>query len=117
VADLLAGAVSTGKSSDPAEGVLRNNMLSIYIAPQVYDAAGAIAREVSRFLAWMKASRPSRPATPVLLPGEIERRTRSARLAQGILLDGKTWEEFVAAAASVGIARAEVAAIVEAREA
>jgi hydroxycarboxylate dehydrogenase B len=46
-----------------------------------------------------------------------ERRSRSARLAQGILLDGKTWEDLVAAAASVGIARAEVAAIVEAREA
>ena len=37
VVDLLAGALSTGKSSDPGDTVLRNNMLSIYIAPAVYD--------------------------------------------------------------------------------
>ena len=37
VVDLLAGALSTGKSSDPDDTVLRNNMLSIYIAPAVYD--------------------------------------------------------------------------------
>ena len=40
VTDLLAGAVSTGKSSDADDPILRNNMLSIYIAPAVYDAGG-----------------------------------------------------------------------------
>ena len=33
VTDLLAGAVTTGRSSDPDDTVLRNNMLSIFIAP------------------------------------------------------------------------------------
>ena len=40
VTDLLAGAVSTGRSSDPDDPVLRNNMLSIYIAPAVYAPDG-----------------------------------------------------------------------------
>lgn len=104
VTDLLAGAITTGKSSDPADGVLRNNMLSIYIAPQVYDAEGIVALEVARFIAWVKASPPMRPGAPVLLPGEIERKTRAERTAQGIPLDDKTWNDLLAAAASVGVA-------------
>ena len=40
VTDLLAGAVSTGRSSDADDPILRNNMLSIFIAPAVYDADG-----------------------------------------------------------------------------
>ena len=68
IADLLAGAISTGRSSDPEDTVLRNNMLSIYIAPAVYDSEGAVPREIARFVAWVKASPPSVPGEPVLLP-------------------------------------------------
>ena len=116
ITDLLAGAISTGRSSDPADRVLRNNMLSIYIAPQVYDAEGAVAREVSRFVAWVKTSPPARPDAPVLLPGEVERNTRAARLARGIPLDDKTWADLMAAAASVGIGRDETEAMLSAGE-
>ncbi len=107
VTDLLAGAIATGKSSDPADRVLCNNMLSIYIAPEVYDAQGTVAREVARFLAWVKASPPLRPGEPVLLPGEVERQTRAERIAKGIPVDDKTRDDLVAAATSVGIARHE----------
>jgi uncharacterized oxidoreductase len=112
VTDLLAGAMSTGKSSDPADNVLRNNMLSIYIAPNVYDAEGAVAREVTRFVAWVKASPPLRSDAPVLLPGEVERKMRAERTAQGIPLDDKTHADLLAAAASVGISNAGAAAMV-----
>jgi uncharacterized oxidoreductase len=104
VTDLLAGAISTGKSSDPADSVLCNNMLSIYIAPNVYDAEGTVAREVARFVAWVKASPPLNPDAPVLLPGEVERATRSERVTQGIPIDDKTRADLLAAAASVDIA-------------
>jgi uncharacterized oxidoreductase len=105
VTDLLAGAISTGKSSDPADDVLRNNMLSIYIAPEVYDAQGAVAAEVARFVAWVKASPPARPDTPVLLPGEVERMTRAERAAHGVPVDDKTCADLTAAAVSVGLTR------------
>jgi uncharacterized oxidoreductase len=111
VTDLLAGAISTGKSSDPADEVLRNNMLSIYIAPDVYDAQGSVAAEVARFLAWVKASPPLHAGARVLLPGEIERRTRAERTAKGISVDEKTWSDLLAAAASVGIASDRAAAL------
>jgi uncharacterized oxidoreductase len=114
VVDLLAGAISTGRSSDPNDTVLRNNMLSIYVAPDVYDTGGAVAREAARFVDWVKASPPATPGQPVLLPGEVERMTRARRLAEGIAIDDKTWTDLIGAAESVGIAPAKAAAMIDA---
>ena len=108
VTDLLAGAISTGRSSDPEDTVLRNNMLSIYIAPRVYDAQGGVVAEIARFVAWVKASPPARPDAPVMLPGEVERTTRAERERHGIALDDTTRADLVAAATSVGLARERV---------
>ena len=103
VTDLLAGAVSTGRSSDPADEVLRNNMLSIYIAPGVYDHDGHVLAEARRFIDWVKASPPSRAGEPVLAPGDVERRMRKQRLAEGVPIDDKTLADLLEAAQSVGI--------------
>ncbi len=101
--DLLAGAITTGRSSDPADTVLRNNMLSIFIAPAVYDGNGGVLAEAKRFVEWVKASPPLVPGRPVLGPGDVERQTRAARLAGGVPLDETTWNDLLAAARSVGI--------------
>ena len=110
--DLLAGALTTGKSSDPQDTVLRNNMLSIYIAPQVYDTDGTVSDEVSRFLRWVKASPPAFPGHPVMLPGEVECTSRAVRATQGIPIDDKTWGDLVATAESVGISGAAAGKLV-----
>jgi hydroxycarboxylate dehydrogenase B len=115
VTDLLAGAISTGRSSDASDTVLRNNMLSIYIAPAIYDAEDAVAAEAARFVERVEASPPAKPGAPVLLPGDIERTTRAQRLAGGIPLDETTWVDLVAAAASVGVAPPEADALAGAR--
>lgn len=111
VTDLLAGALTTGRSSDPADNVLRNNMLSIVIAPAVYDPAGAVLQEVRRLVEWVKASPPAVPGQPVLAPGDIERTTRERRLRDGIPLDDTTWHDLLAAAASTGVDAARAAAL------
>ncbi len=103
VTDLLAGAVSTGRSSDPDDTVLRNNMLSIYIAPAVYDPEGNVVREARRFIDFVTSSKPAKAGEPVLAPGDVERRNRAARLASGVPLDDKTFADLIAAAASVGV--------------
>jgi uncharacterized oxidoreductase len=110
--DLLAGAVTTGRSSDPDDTILRNNMLSIYVDPSVYDREGVVLAEAHRFVEWVKASPPAKAGEPVLAPGDIERRTRAARLAGGVPLDDKTWQDLIDAARSVGIDEARAAAIV-----
>ena len=101
--DLLAGAVTTGRSSDPEDPILRNNMLSIFIDPSVYDRDGVVLVEARRFVEFVKDSPPADPRSPVLAPGDAERRTRAARLAQGVPLDDKTWQDLIDAAATVGI--------------
>ena len=112
ITDLLAGAVSTGRSSDPDDPILRNNMLSIYIAPNVYDPDGGVLREARRFVDFVKASPPAREGEAVLAPGDVERRNRASRLAQGVPIDDKTWADLIAAAASVGIDRTRAEALV-----
>ena len=111
ITDLLAGAITTGRSSDPDDDVLRNNMLSIFIAPAVYDPTGGVLAEARRFVDFVKASPPVTPGRPVLAPGDVERRNRAARLADGVALDDKTWSDLLVAAASVGIAADRFAAI------
>jgi len=113
VTDLLAGAVSTGRSSDPDDGVLRNNMLSIYIDPAVYAPDGSVMTEARRFVDWVKASPPMRAGEPVLAPGDIERRTRAMRMRDGVPIDDKTLEDLIAAAESVGIAAHEARAMLD----
>ena len=103
VTDLLAGAVSTGKSSDANDPILRNNMLSIYIAPAVYDDAGVVAREARRFVDFVKASPPLKAGETVLAPGDVERTNRAARIESGVTIDDKSWADLLAAAASVGV--------------
>ena len=110
--DLLAGAVTTGRSSDPDDTILRNNMLSIYVDPSVYDRDHVVLAEAQRFVEWVKASPPARAGEPVLAPGDVERRTRAARLEGGVPLDDKTWQDLVAAAQSVGIDAARASRLV-----
>jgi uncharacterized oxidoreductase len=111
ITDLLAGAITTGRSSDPDDDVLRNNMLSIFIAPAVYDPTSGVLAEARRFVDFVKASPPVTPGQPVLAPGDVERRNRAERLANGVALDDKTWSDLLVAAASVGIAADRFAAI------
>jgi uncharacterized oxidoreductase len=113
VTDLLAGAVSTGRSSDPDDVVLRNNMLSIYIDPAVYAPDGSVMTEARRFVDWVKASPPMRAGESVLAPGDIERRTRAMRVRDGVPIDDKTLEDLIAAAESVGIAAREARAMLD----
>ena len=111
--DLLAGAITTGRSSDPADKILRNNMLSIFIAPAVYDGDGAVVAEARRLIDWVKSSPPLVPGQPVLGPGDVERRTRETRLVNGVPLDDKTLSDLFAAARSVGIEAAPARAMIE----
>ncbi|MEO8305374.1 MAG: Ldh family oxidoreductase [Betaproteobacteria bacterium] len=103
ITDLLAGAVTTGRSSDPDDAILRNNMLSIYIAPNVYDPGNGVAAEARRFVDFVTASPPAKAGEPVLAPGDVERRNRAARLEKGVPLDDKTLADLFKAAATVDI--------------
>jgi uncharacterized oxidoreductase len=103
VTDLLAGAMTTGKSSDADDPILRNNMMSIYIDPAVYDDGGRCRPRSAAVRRLREGVGAANAAEPVLAPGDVERRNRAARRLSGVTIDDKSWADLLAAAASVGI--------------
>jgi uncharacterized oxidoreductase len=86
-------------------------MLSIYIAPDVYDGGG-VGHEARRFVDFVKASKPAQAGEPVLAPGDVERRNRKARLGSGVTIDDKSWADLLAAADSVGVDARQIESII-----
>ncbi|MBY0230487.1 MAG: malate/lactate/ureidoglycolate dehydrogenase [Gemmataceae bacterium] len=103
--EVLAGALTGGGCSDPAKaGRVVNGMLSIYLDPSRFRDSADYAAEIERFTAWVKSSAKAAPGGDILMPGEIEARTKAARLRDGIDLDETTWAQIEATGKSVGAA-------------
>jgi hydroxycarboxylate dehydrogenase B len=105
--EILAGALTGGGSTHPQNataGRLVNNMLSIVFDPAAFCGVDAFAADVARFAGWVKASPPAATGGEVLLPGEIERRTRATLLRDGILLDAATRRQIAEKAQALRVA-------------
>ncbi len=88
--EIFAGALSGGQTSNPnnvTAGRLVNNMLSLVFDAEAFCGAQAFNAEIARLAAWVKASPPIMSGGEVLLPGDIERRTRARLERDGIALD------------------------------
>lgn len=104
VCEILAGALTGGGCSNPKNaGRVINGMFSIYLNPQVFQSDPGYSAEVDRFIAWVKSSAKATPDGEILMPGEIEERTKAKRLKDGIDIDATTWGQIVDAAKSVGV--------------
>jgi hydroxycarboxylate dehydrogenase B len=104
ITEILAGALSGGGASNPANaGRLANGMLSIYLAPNFFQDNQYFAQEVDRFVSWVKSSKKAQPEGDILMPGEIEDRTKAQRTRDGIELDENTWNNIVEVGRSVGV--------------
>jgi uncharacterized oxidoreductase len=102
--EVLAGALTGGGCSNPVNaGRVLNGMLSIVIDSSVFLSDAAFAAEIQRFIGWVKSSAKTTPDGEILMPGEIEERTKARRLSDGIDIDDTTWSQIVATAASVGL--------------
>jgi uncharacterized oxidoreductase len=111
ICEVLAGALTGGGSTHPDNPTARrltNNMLSILIDADSLPGTEAFAADVIRLKAWIKGSPPVEPNGEVLLPGEIERRTRAEREKSGIHLDDATREQLGDAATAVGLPRRKI---------
>jgi hydroxycarboxylate dehydrogenase B len=109
--EVLAGALTGGGSShpdNPSADRPINGLLSILIDPEAMAGSEALAADLDRLTEYVTASPPATPGGKVLLPGEIERRTRAERLAHGIPLDPNTLDQLRGAARSVGVAEAAI---------
>lgn len=109
--EILAGSLTGGGSSHPdnpnADRPI-NGLLSILIDPERMAGTDAMVRDLERLTGWVKASPPATPGGEILLPGDVERRTRAERRANGIPLDLNTLAQLRAAASSAGVPDDEI---------
>ncbi len=92
VIELLAGALTGNLCSHPDHmWHVVNGMLSIVMDRRCFGDDAAFFGEISRFVEFVKTSRTVRPDGQILVPGEIEQRTKAQRLRDGIELDDVTW--------------------------
>ncbi len=111
ICEVFAGALTGGRTVQPGherKGSVLNNMLSVLVDPSALGEPDAIADEVGAFMAYLKASPPAPGVTEVLAPGEPEARARTERGADGIPIEPMTIDQLRDAAASVGLAAADV---------
>jgi hydroxycarboxylate dehydrogenase B len=104
--EILAGCLTGGPTSGPIPGGKRsrigNGMLSIYLQPGHFGAAH-FAEAAREYALYVKASRPATPGGEVLVPGEVEARTRAIRTRDGIPLQVDTWAAILETARSLGL--------------
>jgi uncharacterized oxidoreductase len=102
--EVLAGALTGGGCSNPLHADrVANGMLSIFVDTSYFQTDSAFAAEMDRFITWVKSSAKTRPDGEILMPGEIEERTKVHRLREGIEIDETTWSQFLATARSMGV--------------
>jgi len=107
ICELLGGALSgNGATSSPRR--FANGMVAIYLDPARVDVGAVFDGEITRYIDFVKASRPAAGQGGVLIPGEPEARMRAERMAKGVPLPDDTWAAIAATARDVGIAEAEI---------
>ncbi len=105
--EIFAGALSGGQTTNPdnaTAGRLVNNMLSLVFDAEAFCGADAFRAEIARLAAWVKASPPAVSGGEVLLPGEIERRTRVRLERDGIPLDVMTRRQIATSVSALNVA-------------
>ena len=104
-AELLAGVVGSGGTSNPATAhldTIRNNMLSVVIDPASLVEGEWMEREFDTIVDYVTSSPPANPDEPVLVAGDPERMTMEKRLVEGIPVDPVTWDGILEAGELVG---------------
>lgn len=100
--EILGGAL-TGAGATGPDKPFGNGMFSLYIDPAVIDPAGLFPAEAQSYIDYYTSSRPVDPTHPVLVPGDMEAMTRSARLADGVPLPPAIWQLLVDVAGRLGV--------------
>jgi uncharacterized oxidoreductase len=90
----LVGGALAGTGTSGEQGAAANGTVLIALDPTAF--AQDFDEEAQAFLAALAATKPARGFDAVLVPGEIERRTRARRAQEGVPLPAATWSELQA---------------------
>ena len=103
VAEILAGALTGSGCTTPGKTQLEQGMLSIILDPAAFGVRDEFPTEAHRFIEFVKSSEKVSPDAEILVPGDVERRNRKERTANGIELDEKTWGQLVEVARDLNV--------------
>ena len=103
--EVLAGFLGgAGTPSLPESGyVVGNGVFFIVLNIEAFRPLSDFAIQVDDFTDYIKSTPPLDVGSEVLLPGEIENRTKTHRLSEGITIPEKTWKSIIDVAKSVGV--------------
>jgi uncharacterized oxidoreductase len=92
--DMFVGGFSGGPCSRPEIGPLSANaVFFLVLDPAHFAGLEHFRTEVTNLAANVRGCRPTVPGTPILLPGDPERRARAQRRQEGITIDDGTWKQ------------------------
>ena len=107
ICELLGGAL-TGTGATSGDRRFANGMLSFYIDPKVVDTTNFFDGEITRYVDFIRATKPVAGVDQVLIPGDPERKTRAERTANGVPLPDDTWAAIVNTAREVGVSEVSI---------
>jgi uncharacterized oxidoreductase len=107
ICELLGGAL-TGTGATSADRRFANGMFAIYVDPRVVDTSNFFDVEISRYVDFIRATRPVAGVDAVLIPGDPEKKTRADRTRNGVPLPDDTWAAIVNTAREVGVDEASI---------
>src|SRR3954449_2499296 len=107
ICELLGGAL-TGTGATAPNRRFANGMLAFYVDPKVVDTSNFFDGEITRYAEFIRATKPMAGVDSVLVPGDLERKTRAERTANGVPLPDETWAAIVATAREVGVSERSI---------
>ena len=107
ICELLGGAL-TGTGATSGDRPFANGMLAFYVDPKVIDTSNFFDREISRYVDFIRETKPVAGIDQVLIPGDIERKMRADRTKNGVPLPDDTWAAIVNTAREVGVSEVSI---------
>src|ERR1700683_1085881 len=107
ICELLGGALA-GTGGTAPDRRFANGMLAIYIDPKVVDTSDFFDGEISRYVDFIRATKPVAGVDAVLIPGDPERKMRAERTKNGVPLPDDTWAAIVSTAREVGVSEVSI---------
>ena len=83
-------------------------MLAFYVDPKVIDTSNYFDGEISRYVDFIRETKPISGVDSVLIPGDPERKMRAERTKNGVPLPDDTWAAIVNTAREVGVSEASI---------
>lgn len=102
--EVLSGALSGAGCSHTQLGDISNAVFMLALRVEAFVERAEFDRHVEAMIRHVRASPPLKGFQEILLPGELEFRTRRERMEKGIDIEEATWQRLCECAQGLGVA-------------